>query len=250
MHPPDQLEHGNGLVKRADESVGLVTGFTAFAGLPSNPAEELLPALDGLVLAGARITVATLPVSRGAVMGRITELLKVHQPDFVLCLGLAFGAPVIQVETVAINAARFVVADNDGHRPSPGEPVDPTGPPARLATWNAEAVVEALHAAEIPAAISFHAGTHLCNMALYAMLAALDTRGRGAPCGFLHLPCLPEQVVWTMRNSPPAERAPIATTAIPSMSRSLLVKAARIATTVMARQAAKPKTASTSVPYA
>ena len=38
------------------------------------------------------------------------------------------------------------------------------------------------------------------NLTLYTYLGALEARGLASPCGFLHLPYLPEQVVWMMRR--------------------------------------------------
>jgi pyroglutamyl-peptidase len=44
-------------------------------------------------------------------------------------------------------------------------------------------LVRALRRARIPAAVSHHAGTFLCNHVFYVALA--ETR---VPCGFVHLP--------------------------------------------------------------
>ena len=89
---------------------------------------------------------------------------------------------------------------------------------ARRATWDAEAVVAGIMDRGIPARLSFHAGTHLCNLTLYTYLEALEQVGLEAPCGFLHLPYLPEQVVWMMRNrGAAAEQAPGASFDLPSM---------------------------------
>ncbi|MEJ0072126.1 MAG: hypothetical protein WDO24_29260 [Pseudomonadota bacterium] len=52
-----------------------------------------------------------------------------------------------------------------------------------------------MRAAGLPARLSFHAGTHCCNLWLYHALGTLERRGRPIPCGFVHLPCLPEQAL-------------------------------------------------------
>ena len=91
-------------------------------------------------------------------------------------------------------------------------------------------MVAAIVAAEVPARVSFHAGTHLCNLTLYTFLGALSGR-QPSPLGFLHLPYLPEQITWMMRRgrgategaprSPPLE--------LPSMALETQVKAVRAA---------------------
>ena len=212
---------------------GLVTGFEAFAGLPTNPAALLLPQLEREPVDGCDLVVAELPVSLARTPDVLRGLVAAHRPDFVVALGLARGAAVVRVETMAINAASFSVADNDGVRPVEGALLEDDGASGRAATWDAPAVVEAILAAGVPARLSFHAGTHLCNAALYALLGLLA--GRPVPCGFLHLPCLPEQVVWLLRRH---EEQPGASQGIASLSLPLQVAAVRAAIAVVARQAA------------
>lgn len=185
----------------AHRPLGLVTGFEPFGGLPSNPAAILLPHLERDPVDGCDLVCVRLPVSLARVPEILRGLVAEHRPDFVVALGLARGAAVVRVETMAVNAAAFSVADNDGVRPAEGTPLEPGGPGGRAATWDAGAVVDAIMAAGIPARRSFHAGTHLCNAALYRLLGLLEAADRRIPCGFLHLPCLPEQVVWMMRNA-------------------------------------------------
>mgnify|MGYP001377153539 CR=1 FL=1 len=211
---------------------GLVTGFEAFGGLPSNPAALLLPELARTGVEGVALAVAEVPVSLARLPGVLDRLLEAHRPDFVIALGLARGAPVIRVEAMAVNAVTFSVPDNDGVVVPDGTSIDPAGPGGRAATWDAPAVAAAIRAAGIPARVSFHAGTHMCNHALYTLLGRLEADADRVPCGFLHLPCLPEQVAWMMaqghREDPPsmsladqlaAVRAAVATTAAQAAAR-------------------------------
>ena len=183
-----------------DLPVGLVTGSQPFAGLPTNPAELALSHLDGLNIGGVRIVTVSTPVSHAELPRLLPALIERHQPAFVMALGLALGAPTVRVETLGVNACHFRVPDNFGVRPVGGQPIEPAGPAARAATWNGKAIVEAILKEGIPAGLSFHAGTHLCNFTLYTYLGALEARGLKAPCGFLHLPLLPEQLVWMLRQ--------------------------------------------------
>jgi pyroglutamyl-peptidase len=221
------------------QPVGLVTGSAPFAGLPTNPAELVLPRLDGAVFSGIRIATVTTPVSHARLPGLIRDLVIRHRPRFVLSLGLALGAPVVRVEAMALNAAHFVVPDADGALPAGGGPIEPGGPDGRRATWDTGDVIAAILAEGVPAALSFHAGTHLCNLTLFTFLGALAAAGNAAPCGFLHLPCLPEQVAWLMRQPRnDGRRAPLASAEVPSMALETAVKAARAAVAALARQAA------------
>lgn len=208
--------------------VGLVTGFEPFAGMASNPSADLLPALDGHEIAGVRIAARRLPVSAARTPNLVRALVAECRPSFVLGLGLATGAPVLRVERLAINAARFSVADNDGATPD-DEPFDATGPTALRATWDAPAVVEALLDAGLPAAASWHAGTHLCNMTLFTLLKLLPAT---VPCGFLHLPCTPEQAALALRGTLDVMPRP---RELPSMPLAIQIDAVRIALGVMAR---------------
>ncbi|MEZ5666000.1 MAG: peptidase [Alphaproteobacteria bacterium] len=222
------------------EPVGLITGSEPFAGLPTNPAQLVLPHLDGQVVAGHRIVAIATPVSYARLPTLLPELVARHRPAYVMALGLALGANVVRVEKFAINAAAFGVADNEGARPASGERFAADGPDGRAATWDAAAVVEAIMAQGIPARASYHAGTHLCNLTLYTYLAALEAAGAAAPCGFLHLPYLPEQIVWMIRRRGDAgDSAPTAPLDLPSMSFDMQLAAVRAAAGAIGRQAAQ-----------
>jgi pyroglutamyl-peptidase len=218
--------------------IGLVTGSQPFAGLPTNPAEMLLAPLDGTEIEGVRLVTRATPVSYARLPTLLPALIDEHRPVFVVSLGLALGSPVVRAEKFALNTAHFAVADNEGARPVGGETIDPAGPDGRAATWDAEAVAEAVKAAGIPARTSYHAGTHLCNLTLYTVLAALEARGLAAPCGFLHFPYLPEQVVWLMRRrAGHGDTAPTTSLDLPSMAFETQLAAARAALGAVARQA-------------
>jgi hypothetical protein len=118
--------------------IALVTGSAPFAGLPDNPASDLLGAIDGAEIGGVTIRTAQIPVSRARLPEVIAGLVAEHRPDFYVSLGLATGAPVLRFETTAINRVDFGVADNEGARPTDGGPIDAGGPDARFATWDAK----------------------------------------------------------------------------------------------------------------
>ena len=215
-----------------------MTGSEPFAGLPTNPAALALRDIDGAMIRGVRIVAVPTAVSRDGLPKLLPTLIDRHRPAFVLALGLALGAPVVRAETVGINACHFGVPDNFGVRPLGGQPIEVAGPAARMATWRAKAVVEAILKEGVPARLSFHAGTHLCNLTLYTYLGALEACGLKSPCGFLHLPLLPEQLVWMMRQP-----AAVATDAfgpnleLPTMDLGTQVRAIKATLGVLAEQA-------------
>lgn len=218
--------------------VGLVTGSRAFAGLPTNPAEVVLPFIDGMVIEGITIVARSTPVSHAELPTLLPSLVENYRPAFILALGLALGAPTLRVETLGVNACHFAIPDNYGARPLGGIPIDPHGPTARVATWDTKAVAEAILDEGIPARTSFHAGTHLCNLTLYTYLGAIEALGLDIPCGFLHLPYLPEQIVWMMRErGDRPDTAPGSPLEQPSMALETQIRAVKAALGAIARQA-------------
>ncbi len=160
----------------------LLTGFESWGKVPSNPTEELVEELSGDGVAGE-----VLPVSFRRAGERIEELIRELKPEAVLNLGLAPGSPVVRVERVAVNLMDARVADNDGFRPV-DVPIDPQGPGCYFSTLPTREILEALRVRGIPAAISYSAGTFLCNFVMYRTLRILDLLGLRSPAGFIHVP--------------------------------------------------------------
>lgn len=172
----------------------LLTGFEPFDGGHVNPSGEVAKRLDGTRIGTATVAARVLPVSFARLPALLAELIESVAPDAMLGMGLAAGEPVIRLEAFGINRAHSDRADNDGLAPE-DQPLDPAGPAARIGTWPIGPALDRLRSAKIPARRSFHAGTHCCNLWLYHALGALERRGRRTPCGFIHLPCLPEQAL-------------------------------------------------------
>jgi pyroglutamyl-peptidase len=172
----------------------LLTGYEPFDGAAVNPSGEVARRLDGARIGAATVVGRVLPVSFDRVPRLLAELIGTTKPDALLGMGLANGEATIRLEQFAINRAHSERADNDGVTPIE-RALDPAGPAARIATLPLGPIVAQLRAAGIPARLSFHAGTHCCNLWLYHALGALERAGRHSPCAFIHLPCLPEQTL-------------------------------------------------------
>jgi pyroglutamyl-peptidase len=218
----------------------LVTGFEPYGGRGRNPAGEIATRLDGSVVAGAHVVGRNLPVAFAALDEAVAATLDEVDPAVVISLGLCPGEPVIRLERVAINVADFEIPDNEGVV-LVDRPVDAAGASARFATLPLRKVQEALLQAGIPARLSSSAGTYLCNKALYRFLGAIEESGRVVPCGFIHLPYMPEQVAGMIAEMQAARsvernRRPD----VPSMGLDLMAEAVRIALEVtLARDPAR-----------
>lgn len=171
----------------------LVTGFEPYGGRGLNPAFEIMRRLDGTEIAGAPVVGRGLPVSYRELRGRIEGLLEHHDPRLVVALGLWPGTPMIRLERIAINVADFEIPDNDGAVVT-DEPLQANGSNALTATLPLRKIETALLEGGIPSHVSNTAGTFLCNATMFEFLQGLEARGRAVPCGFIHLPYMPEQV--------------------------------------------------------
>lgn len=208
------------------EKVALITGFEPYGGRGLNPSGEVVHRLDGREIEGARVVGRTIPVSYRALTERIGDLVAQVEPALVLSLGLWPGEPVIRLERVAINVADFEIPDNEGAFLE-DVAVEGNGPAAMAATVPLRAMEQALIAAGIPARRSGTAGTFLCNATLYGFLSALAAAGRDVPCGFVHLPYLPEQVAALLADTRREralelhQRADLASMDLETMTRAL-----------------------------
>src|SRR5918994_976229 len=171
----------------------LVTGFEPYGGRGLNPAYEAMRALDGRTIAGLPVVGRGLPVSFAALKPAISALLEEIDPAAVISLGLSPAEAVIRLERLAVNIVDYDIADNDGTLIADAA-VTPAGAEARFATLPLRVIEQALLEAGIPARLSASAGTFLCNACLYWFLEALEKPPTPPPCGFVHLPYLPEQV--------------------------------------------------------
>ncbi|MDQ7842875.1 MAG: pyroglutamyl-peptidase I [Armatimonadota bacterium] len=208
--------------------VVLLTGFEPYGGRGLNPSAEVVRRLDGLTIDGFRIVGRTLPVTFRGLADRLIGLLTELEPVAVVSLGLWPGEPLVRLERVAFNLAAFEIPDNEGVliEDTPIREEAATGVPARLPL---RAIEQALLDAGIPARLSTTAGTFLCNATMYTFLTETQRRFGEIPCGFVHLPYLPEQVAEILRISKEERRLELHQRAdLASMSLDLLVKAVRI----------------------
>ena len=163
----------------------LVTGFEPFATSSLNPSGEIVKALIG-----DDLVTAILPVVFGQASAQLRELIDLHKPSAVLCLGLAVGRSEITPERIAINLENARIADNAGNQPLE-QRIMADGPDGHFSTLPIEKMVASMKAAGIPASISLSAGTFVCNHIFYVLQDYL--KDSSIKSGFMHVPLMDEQ---------------------------------------------------------
>ncbi|MFT6658385.1 pyroglutamyl-peptidase I [Maritalea sp.] len=165
----------------------LLTGFEPFGGELTNPSMEIVHALDGEGSMNCAVVSAILPVERFRSVRAAIKLIERHKPDIVVALGVAVGRTNITPEKVAINFDDFRIADNGGNQPI-GEPISSTGPAAYFATLPVNLMVREIRNCDVGAAVSFSAGTFVCNHLMYGILDHIDRNNLPIRAGFIHVP--------------------------------------------------------------
>lgn len=164
----------------------LVTGFAPFDGDSFNPSMEAVKLLPEKI-GGAEIIKAELPVLFDTAADQLLSLLENNKPDAVLCTGLAGGRKAITPEVIAVNLRNARIPDNAGNQPI-WEKIDPYGPDGRFAVLPLQELTDSMKAADIPAELSFSAGTFVCNEVMYHLLAYQRTLFPEMLAGFMHVP--------------------------------------------------------------
>lgn len=171
----------------------LLTGFAPFNHETINPSWEVVRRFaDQKILATHTIKVAELACEFGTAITQLQELVELHQPELVVCLGQAGGRPDMSIERVAINVDDARIPDNAGAQPIDMAIVE-GGPAAYFSSLPIKAIVNALRSQGIPASVSQTAGTYVCNHIFYGLMHYASTHPGIKRAGFVHIPYLPDQ---------------------------------------------------------
>ena len=182
----------------------LLTGFEPFGGEQTNPSWLAAQQLDGYQLDDevqivSRQLSCEFEQSQLELKTAIAEL----KPVLVLAIGQAGGRTELCFEKVAINFIDARIADNAGQ-----QPIDKTvvteGPAAYFTTLPVKAMVNSLKQDGIPAAVSYTAGTYVCNTVFYALMHQLRDNPK-VRAGFLHIPYAPELAIGKAVASMPVD---------------------------------------------
>lgn len=179
----------------------LVAGYGTWAKATANPAEAIALDMGRRDWATCEVLGFGVPVDSAAIAAEIERLLELHTPDAWIGIGVS-SAAIVQAEMVGVNWLDFDVPDIDG-RTIKTEPIVKQGPAAYNATLPNAQIVDAIKQAGIPAALSFHAGTHLCNQMLYTAAGLIEQSGLSTLSGFIHVPRTPTNVLEVGETRPP-----------------------------------------------
>lgn len=158
----------------------LLTAFEPYDHWQENSSWLALVELTRWLEDTQHITTRRYPVSLPGVRKRLAEDLRGNY-DLVLHLGQAPGATHILLEAVGLNVH------------ANGQPLIDDAPTAYrsalpLAQWR-----EQLCEAGIPAQVSQHAGTYLCNATLFLSQHLIAQQQMASQVAFVHLPLTPAQ---------------------------------------------------------
>lgn len=166
----------------------LLTAFEPYAEWPSNSSWLTLVELVRQRPPSTTLITRRYPVD----FQRLPEVLHkdlAQDFDAVLHLGQAPGTPTIRLETFALNAG-----GSSGEAGSDLQRLVPGGPEAYRTRMPVERWIQRLREHCIPAHISYHAGTYLCNAVMYLSHHWMAQTNKSTPVGFIHLPLTTQQV--------------------------------------------------------
>ena len=168
----------------------LITCFEPFGGEKINPSEEAV----GKVSAprGCELKKLRLPVRWGEAQKSLFDAIDAFLPDAVLMTGQAGGSSAIRIERVAINLCGAIKDENGLYATGGTEeaelPIREGAPAAYFSTLDCKKIQNALKAEDIPAVLSYSAGTYICNYIMFSALDRLASTESDVPAGFIHLP--------------------------------------------------------------
>lgn len=172
----------------------LVTGFSAFPGIPINPTQLLI---EDLKLKPPRLTAG--PVDLGlevietqyALAGdRIETLLQTLRPQFLLLLGVAESRRSYAIERFAVNIDDSLAPDAAGDVRR-GRRIEKSGLAAYETKVDIDKLREYLIRSEVDVEISNYAGAYVCNHAYYVALHTVESLGLSTRVLFVHVPLVP-----------------------------------------------------------
>lgn len=169
-----------------NEHILLITSFEPFGGEAENASMLAVEALPETVGAW-RLHKVVLPVEFGMAGVRAIALAEELGAEVVICVGQAAGREAVTPELVALNLQYARIPDNADRSPL-DMPVVPGAQEAYFSTLPVRAMVEAIHGAGIPAALSTTAGLYVCNDLYYQVLHHFHNTGVRA--AFIHVPAV------------------------------------------------------------
>ncbi|UCG45046.1 MAG: pyroglutamyl-peptidase I [Candidatus Bathyarchaeota archaeon] len=172
----------------------VLTGFEPFATFKANPSWEAARTFHDREIDSFTIRSFQIPLIFNEIKPRIIEIIDTQKPAAMINLGQS-ARPVISLEQVAVNLVDLTestVLYNCGTRPR-DQTLEVGAPKAYFSTLPLREIFNELQASNIPAEISYTAGTFGCNQLFYQSMHKIAKDRLNIPAGFIHVPCLPSQ---------------------------------------------------------
>ncbi|HEX3998200.1 MAG TPA: pyroglutamyl-peptidase I [Pirellulales bacterium] len=167
----------------------LITAFEPYDRWKTNASWLALVQLTQNLPARPKIVTRLYPVDFSTVKQRLGDDLATGF-DYAIHLGQAPGSSRVQLEAIGINVGGSSTEAPDQYRALADDGPVAYRSPLPLGDWAVK-----LRAAGIPAQVSYHAGTYLCNATLYWSCYLTERMGLNTRAAFVHLPLDTSQVV-------------------------------------------------------
>lgn len=169
----------------------LITGFTPFPGHPVNSSQKLVEGLAAQFADAANMHFRVLPTEYQRSLRVLRGAIDRHNPDIVLCFGVAANRDHISLERIGKNACSTKLPDAGGFVPA--QPCLVAGGAAEYETnLPLDRLRHDLNTHGLPVKISDDAGDYVCNSILYHLLVHIHTGGEQRlnrmKAGFIHIP--------------------------------------------------------------
>ena len=167
----------------------LLTSFEPYEPWQANASWLTIVELTKEGFGQPEVTTRLYPVDFAAMQEKLSADLATGY-DYALHLGQAPGAEQIRLEAIGLN-----IGGSSKHQPEEYQPLVADGPVAYrsalpLAQWSIK-----LQENGIPAQISYHAGTFLCNAILFLSHYLSQQHGYSTKAAFIHVPLDGSQAV-------------------------------------------------------
>jgi len=169
----------------------LITGFEPFGEIQINPSQVLVDeiAQQSKQDISLNLEAVILPVTFGKAVSRMQQLIQDQTPDIVLSFGVASRCEILHLERVAINLKDSIYPDNDG-KILEGEFIIPDAPLVYFSNLPITPMRDFLERVNVPAKISNHAGTFVCNSVFYSAAHEIESTDLDTWYGFIHIPLI------------------------------------------------------------
>lgn len=172
----------------------LITGFSPFPGVPTNPTQLLIEDFrlkpPKLVLGPMALAFEVIETQYSLAGEKTQVLLQNLKPQFLLLLGVAESRRSFAIERFALNVDDSAAPDAGGDVRR-GRRIEKTGPAAYETRVDIDKLREYLIRDQVDAEISNHAGTYVCNHAYFVAMHTVETLGLNTRVLFVHVPLVP-----------------------------------------------------------